>query len=542
MIRPSAHRDTFTRDNLPPPDEWPDLIFDRPELHYPDRLNAAAALLARARALSDPDEPAIFWGAACWTFRMLDTCSNQLAGVLVDHYRLVPGERVLLRGANTPMLFAAWLAVIKAGGVAVTTMPMLRAMELAPVIDKARIQLAICEDGLVGALEDARHCTTAGSLRAIAVYGGDDDPLAALMQRADPDFQPVATAQDDVCLIAFTSGTTGSPKAAAHFHRDVLAMCDTFARHILKVERPAVFCGTPPIAFTFGLGALLAFPLSAGCAVALPEHSTPAALARAIADHRASHVFTSPTAYRALLQTLDQIDLASVRLFVSAGEHLPEETWHAWRQATGAAIVNGLGTTEMIHIVLSAAGRDIVPGATGRPVPGYEACLLDPSGDMIDGPGEGRLAVRGPTGCRYLADPRQRDYVVRGWNVTGDIYRRDAAGYYWYVGRSDDMIVSSGYNIAAPEIEAALYRHDAVAECAVIGWPDADRGQIVKAVVVPAAGIIGDAALVKVLQDHVKQTLAPYKYPRLIEFRDALPKTANGKLRRAALKAAALAD
>ncbi|MEN2977053.1 AMP-binding protein [Tistrella bauzanensis] len=542
MIRPSAHRDTFTRDNLPPPDEWPDLIFDRPELHYPDRLNAASALLARAGTLSDPDAPAILWGAACWTFRMLDTRSNQLAGVLVDHYRLVPGERVLLRGANTPMLFAAWLAVIKAGGVAVTTMPMLRAMELAPVIDKARVQVAICEAGLVGELEEAAQATTAGSLRAIAVYGGDDDPLAALMQHADPDFQPVATAQDDVCLIAFTSGTTGSPKAAAHFHRDVLAMCDTFARHILKVERPAVFCGTPPIAFTFGLGALLAFPLSAGCAVALPEQSTPAALARAIADHRASHVFTSPTAYRALLQTLGQIDLSSVRLFVSAGEHLPEETWHAWHRATGAAIVNGLGTTEMIHIVLSAADDDIVPGATGRPVPGYEACLLDPSGDMIDGPGEGRLAVRGPTGCRYLADPRQRDYVVRGWNVTGDIYRRDAAGYYWFVGRSDDMIVSSGYNIAAPEIEAALYRHDAVAECAVIGWPDADRGQIVKAVVVPAAGVIGDAVLIKALQDHVKQTLAPYKYPRLIEFRDALPKTPNGKLRRSALKAAALVD
>ena len=444
---------------------------------------------------------------------------------------------MLLRGANTPMMFAAWLAVMKAGAIAVTTMPMLRARELLPLVRKAKVALALCQGGLEEALAEVQ--AQEPELRRIVSFGAPGAELERLAAGKSDSFIPVATAADDICLIAFTSGTTGDPKATLHFHRDVMAMGDTFSRHIVRAPPGSVFCGTPPIAFTFGLGGLLTFPLQARAAIALPDQSTPPAMAEAIVRHRVTHLFTSPTAYRALLTKPGAYDLSSLVACVSAGEHLPLGTSEAWLAETGIRLIDGIGSTEMIHIFISDRPEDVRPGATGRPVPGYEACLLDDDDRVIEGPGTGRLGVRGPTGCRYLDDTRQTVYVVEGWNVTGDVFRRDEDGFYWYVARGDDMIVSSGYNISGPEIEEALMLHPAVLECAVIAWPDSERGHIVKAVVVASEGVTPDDALARALQDHIKATLAPYKYPRAVVFVSALPKTATGKLQRNALRAEA---
>jgi 2-aminobenzoate-CoA ligase len=534
MLKPSLHLDPFTRQQLPPLGDWPVLRFDLPSLQYPERLNCAEALLDRAVFAADAGKTAIVQGDRALTYAELLAEVNRVAHVLVDDLKIVPGARVLLRGPNTPALFVAWLAVMKVGAVAVSTMPLLRERELKQVIDKAQVSVALCEVTLLDALVPA----AAAGLRVVGL-GTPSCELEELAARKPDDFATVATSQDDVCLIAFTSGTTGEPKAAMHFHRDVMAMCDTFAAHMLPNSRGGVFSGTPPIAFTFGLGALLCFPLYFRATIALPTGSSPAALAECIQRDKVSHVFTSPTGYRSLMAQLETHDLSSLEVCVSAGEQLPRSVSDAWFDATAIRLIDGIGSTEMIHIFLSAAGDDIRAGSTGRPVPGYTARLLDDAGQPIEGPGVGRLAVQGPTGCRYLSDPRQRSYVVDGWNVTGDVFRRDEDGYYWYVARSDDMIVSSGYNIAGPEIEASLLLHPDVAECAVVGWPDADRGQIVKAFVVLRNGVAGDPAIVKALQDHVKQTLAPYKYPRAVEFRSELPRTATGKLQRSALKAPA---
>jgi 2-aminobenzoate-CoA ligase len=413
-------------------------------------------------------------------------------------------------------------------------MPLLRAFELRQAIDKAEIAIALCQHDL---LEDLAPLVGETPLRRIVAYGRPDAELERLSAEKPETFTAVETAQDDVCLIAFTSGTTGLPKACMHFHRDVMAMCDTFAAHMLEPTEGAVFSGTPPIAFTFGLGALLVFPLYFHATIALPEEPNPAGLAATVQRHRVTHLFTSPTGYRAILQRRTEFDLSSLRVCVSAGEQLSKATSDAWWEATGIRLVDGIGATEMIHIFISAAGEAIRPGAVGKPVPGYAAALLDESGRPIEGPGVGHLAVRGPTGCRYMADDRQRKYVVEGWNLTGDVFRRDEEGYYWHVARSDDMIVSSGYNIAAPEVEAALSAHPDVLECAVVGWPDERRGQVVKAVVVAREGAAPGPELAKTLQEHVKQTLAPYKYPRIVEFADRLPRTGTGKLQRHALRA-----
>ena len=529
MLRASAHVDSFARDHLPPLDQWPALSFELETLHYPDVLNCGQALLDRAVAAVPADKPAIVQGDRVWTYAELSAATARIAHVLVEDLGVVPGSRVLLRGANTPEFFACWLAVMKAGAVAVTTLPMLRARELEQMIGKARIGLALCQHDLCEEL-------AATSIARTVPYGKPDAELERLSADKPGAFTAIPTSQDDVCLIAFTSGTTGEPKATMHFHRDVMAMCDTFAAHMLRPAEGAVFSGTPPIAFTFGLGALLVFPLYFPATIALPEQSTPPGLAAAVQRHRVTHLFTSPTAYRAILARKADFDLSSLRVCVSAGEALAKAVSDAWFDATGIRLVDGIGATEMIHIFISASGQDVRPGAIGKPVPGYSACLLDEGGREIEGPGQGRLGVRGPTGCRYLADPRQARYVHEGWNVTGDIFRRDEDGYYWYVARDDDMIVSSGYNIAGPEIEAALALHPDVAECAVIGWPDEERGQIVKAVVVPREGAEPGPALAKSIQDHVKNTLAPYKYPRAVEFRTALPRTGTGKLQRNALK------
>jgi len=528
----SAHVDTFAKDHLPPQAEWPELIFKLPELHYPERLNCAGELLDRM-AEQHPDRPCLRAPGLLWSYGQLLEQANRIAWVLTREMGLVPGNRVLLRGTNHPMLVAAWFGVMKAGGIAVTTMPLLRAKELTEVVNKAQISHALCDIRLKEELEQARPGCP--SLEQV-VYWGEGGQLEALMHRQPAHFANVETASKDTCLIAFTSGTTGRPKGCMHFHRDVLAICDTFARHVLRASPDDLFTGSPPLAFTFGLGGLVLFPLRIGASSLLLEKASPELLLPALAEFRASVLFTSPTAYRAMAAQASQHDLSALRKCVSAGEPLPASTRRLWKEATGIELIDGIGATEMLHIFISHTEEEAKPGATGKPVPGYEACILDEQGRPLP-PGQvGRLAVRGPTGCRYLADERQRNYVQHGWNITGDAYLMDEEGYFVYQARTDDMIVSSGYNIAGPEVEDALLLHPAVAECAVVGVPDPERGQIVKAFVVLRPGVAPSAELAKELQDFVKQKIAPYKYPRAIEFRESLPRTQTGKLQRYLLR------
>jgi 2-aminobenzoate-CoA ligase len=525
--------DSFVFDRLPPPELLPEFRFDLPETQYPDRLNAAAELLkAGAR-----DALAVVNDHGRWSYAALDNFSGRIARLLVDEEGLVPGNRVLLRGPNSYTMFAAWLGVLKAGGVVVATMPLLRPGEIATVIERAQISHAIVDSRFIGDFRQAVEQTH--FIKHVIKYDGDygKGELETRGARLDP-LPPADTGRDDPCIIAFTSGTTGVPKGCVQFHRDVLAPCDTFAKHLVDPKPSDVFLTSAPMAFTFGLGITPMFPWRFGGTAATMEQAGPQALVEAIAKHGVTHLGTAPTAYKAMLSQPGLDDaLKTLRYCVSAGEHLPEATWRAWKERTGISITDGIGSTEMMHIFVSAAGDDIRPGATGKAVPGYVATVLDDAGNPMD-EGAGRLAIKGPTGCRYLDDPRQTDYVVDGWNVTGDTYRRDGDGYYWYLARNDDMIVSSGYNIGAPEVENALLSHTAVAECAVIGVPCPKRGQKVKAFVVLAADAVSSDALVAELQTHAKAQIAPYKYPREIAFVDALPKTATGKLRRSELREA----
>jgi 2-aminobenzoate-CoA ligase len=523
--------DTFVRDRLPPPELLPEFRFDLPELQYPERLNAAAESLKGGR----PDALAVINAHGRWTYRQLDEFSGRIARLLVEEEKLVPGNRVLLRGPNTYTMFAAWLGILKAGGVVVATMPLLRPGEIATIIDRAEISHAIVDSRFIGdfraAMEQTRH------VKRLVKYDGDygKGELETRCAGLDP-LPALDTGRDDPALIAFTSGTTGVPKGCVQFHRDILAPCDSFAKHLIGMQPGDIAMTSAPLAFTFGLGAAFLFPLRAGAACATIEQPGPPAMLEAIAQFGVTHLGTAPTAYKAMLSQPGLDDaLKTLRYCLSAGEHLPEATWHAWKDRTGIAITDGIGATEMMHIFISAAGEDVRPGSTGKVVPGYRAAVLDDDGKPME-VGLGRLAVKGPTGCRYLDDPRQADYVHDGWNVTGDTYGRDAEGYYWYVARSDDMIVSSGYNIGAPEVENALLSHPAVAECAVVGVKCEERGQKVKAFVVLAAGAVRSEGLVAELQTHAKALIAPYKYPREIEFVDALPKTATGKLRRSELR------
>jgi 2-aminobenzoate-CoA ligase len=522
--------DTFAKDRLPPKDQWPRLHFDLPELRYPDRLNCATALLDDAVAEGHGDRPAILTDTGPITYRELLARANRLANVLAGA-GVRPGNRVLLRGYNGPELYAAWLAVMKAGAIAVTTMPMLRAPELSAIIAKAKPAFALTDHRLLAELSAV---AAAGGVDHMMTWGDGD--LEARLASASDHFANVDTAADDVCLLAFTSGTTGQPKACAHFHRDVLAMADVVGRHLLETSPGDVYAGSPPLGFTFGLGALLVFPLRFRAATVPIEAPAPATVLAAVERHGVTCLFTAPIAYRALAGELAGSNLASLRRCVSAGEFLPKAVSDLWFEKTGIRIIDGIGATEMIHIFISAAGDAIRPGSTGRPLPGYRACVLDDDGRELPRGSTGRLAVTGPTGCRYLDDPRQLDYVQGGWNVTGDLYRVDEDGYFWFVSRADDLIVSAGYNIAGPEVEWALLAHPAVRECAVIGAADAERGTVVKACIVLVPGRAGDIALMKELQDFVKQRIAPYKYPRMIEFLDVLPKTATGKLQRKALR------
>lgn len=532
-LHPSAHVDTFSRDHLPPAEQWPELRFDLPDglgrLDYPERLNCATALLDETIERHGADRPCLHSpGGETWTYADLLATSNRVAHLLTDELGVVPGNRVLLRGPNNPWLVACWFGVLKAGGVVVTTMPLLRPGELRTVHEISSIDVALCDHRFLEDLEAADLGVR------IVPYG--DDAFTSRLAALPTTYDDVQTADDDVALLAFTSGTTGRPKATMHFHRDVLANADTFSAHVLRPTADDVFTGTPPLAFTFGLGGLVVFPLRVGASTLLIEKATPPELAQHIADHGVTVVFTAPTAYKAMIAAGCASSLTTVRRAVSAGEHLPAATWEAFHEATGVRIIDGIGSTELLHIFISAADDDIRVGSTGRPVPGYVATILDVSGHEV-GPGvPGRLAVKGPTGCRYLADDRQRDYVQDGWNITGDTFMRDEDGYFWYHARSDDMIVSSGYNIAAPEVEEALLRHPAVAECAVVGVPDDARGMLVKAFVVLAADHSGSPELVEELQAHTKQQIAPYKYPRAIAFVDELPRTNTGKLQRFRLR------
>jgi 2-aminobenzoate-CoA ligase len=530
-LSPSAHTDTFCRDNLPPQDQWPELRFDLPELRYPDRLNCAQALLDATIARYGADRPALRTATETWTYGDLLRHANQAARVLTEDFGLVPGNRVLLRGPNNPWLIAAWFAVLKAGGVAVTTMALLRAREITALAGITRPDLAICDHRFAGEL------TAALPALPTVLYGGHaaDD----LLSRCEPKslaFEAVATAADDVALLAPTSGTTGKPKATMHFHRDVLAIQDTFGAHVLGASVDDVFLGTPPVGFTFGLGGLVVFPFSVGASTLLLERAAPDELADVIAGQGVTALFTAPTMYRALLATGKTEALTGLRRCVSAGEHLPRAVWQDFHRATGVRIIDGIGATEMLHIFISATGQRIRPGATGVAVPGYEAAVLGEDGKPVPDGEPGSLAVKGPTGCRYLADERQRTYVRDGWNLTGDTYVRDADGYYWYQARSDDMIITSGYNIAGPEVEQALLGHPDVLEAGVVAAPDAERGTIVKAYVVLRPGVDADQAKAAELQDFTKQSIAPYKYPRSVEFTDALPRTATGKIQRYRLR------
>ncbi|WP_128560528.1 AMP-binding protein [Methylobacterium crusticola] len=512
----------------------PDFInLDR--LGYPEHLNATVELVDRHLAAGRGDRVALVGPEVTWTYadlaRMIDRMANVLAGPL----GLVPGQRVLLRSANNPTKVALYLAIIKAGGIVVATMPLLRAKELVPILDKARIGLALCEAGLAAEME-AAAAGMPGGVRIVTWSGTAGGALGALLEGASDAFAPPPTRADDPCLLGFTSGTTGLPKATIHYQRDLLVICDAYAREVLRAGPDDVFIGSPPLAFTFGLGGLVLFPFRVGASAVLIEKAGPPELARAIARYRATIVFTAPTAYRAMLSLLPEHDLSSLRKCVSAGETLPAPTYHAWLKATGLKLMDGIGATEMLHIFIAAREDEIRPGATGRPVPGYEARVIDEEGRPCPPGVPGRLAVRGPIGCRYLADARQAAYVRDGWNITGDTYVQDADGYFWFQARNDDMIVSAGYNIAGPEVEASLLAHPAVAECGVVAAPCPERGRIVAAYVVLNPGLTGDPALARALQDHVKQDLAPYKYPRAVHFVAALPKTESGKLQRFALR------
>jgi 2-aminobenzoate-CoA ligase len=532
QVTRSAHVDTFTRENLPPQEAWPEFLFALPELQYPSRLNCAAELLDRHVEAGNGVRRCIVTDTETWTYAEVLKRSNQVAHALVDEMGLVPGNRVLLRGPNNPWLVASWFGVVKAGGVAVTTMPMLRTGELETILEIAGVTMAICDHRFI---EELNAAAPYGF--QIFTYGGsDEDDVMRVAEAKRSKFKNAGTAADDVCMLAFTSGTTGKPKATMHFHRDVLAIADTFSRHVLHPTPDDLFAGSPPLAFTFGLGQVVVFPLRVGAATYLLEQPSPAALLAAVEAHRITVLATAPTAYRAMIPDLGAVDVTSLRACVSAGETLPKATWEAVHDACGIRLIDGIGSTEMLHIFISAAGDEIRPGSTGRAVPGYVAEVQDEDGRRVPVGELGRLAVKGPTGCRYLRGDRQSAYVRNGWNITGDVYAQDGDGYFHYQARADDMIISSGYNIAGPEVEEALLRHPDVAETAVIGLRDEDRGMIVKAVVVLRQGADLGAEPAKTLQDFVKSQIAPYKYPRVIEFADALPRTATGKLQRFRLR------
>ncbi|MGE0282016.1 MAG: benzoate-CoA ligase family protein [Rhizobiaceae bacterium] len=536
MLGPTAHVDTFARDNLPPQQQWPTFLLEG--FDYPEYLNAAVELTDRMVERGLGDNTALIGNGRRRTYKELTDWTNRLAHALVENYGVKPGNRILIRSANNPAMVACWLAATKAGAVVVNTMPMLRAGELAKIVDKAEITLALCDtrikDELVACAKDSQFLKQVIGFDGTANHDAELDRIAL---DKPVRFDAVQTGSDDVALLGFTSGTTGMPKATMHFHRDLLIIADAYAKEILQVTPDDVFVGSPPLAFTFGLGGLAIFPLRFGAAATLLENASPPNMIEIIERYRATISFTAPTAYRAMLTAMDAgADLSSLRIAVSAGETLPAPVYEDWLAKTGKPMLDGIGATEMLHIFISNRLDDMRSGCTGRPVTGYEARVVDDEMNEVPRGGVGKLAVRGPTGCRYLADDRQRNYVRDGWNLTGDSFSQDEEGRFHFAARSDDMIISAGYNIAGPEVEAALLAHSDVRECAVIGATDQDRGQIVEAYIVLVEGVAADARTTKRLQDHVKATIAPYKYPRSVKFVDALPKTATGKIQRFRLR------
>jgi 2-aminobenzoate-CoA ligase len=538
FLGPSGHVDDFTRRNLPPFELWPELLLDRAEFQYPEYLNAAVELTDRNVEKGFGDNIALIGNGRQRTYKELADWSNRLAHALVENYGVRPGHRILIRSGNNPALVAAWLAATKAGAVVVNTMPLLRAGELSKIIDKAEIALALTDSRIADEL--VACAKTSRFLKQVVNFDGTSNHDAELDRVAlskPVRFEAVKTGRDDVALLGFTSGTTGEPKATMHFHRDLLMIADGYAKEILKVTPDDVFVGSPPLAFTFGLGGLAIFPLRFGATATLLENASPPEMIRIIETYKATICFTSPTAYRAMMTAMDHgADLSSLRLAVSAGETLPAPVFESWTKKTGKTILDGIGSTEMLHIFISNRTGSAAAGTTGTPVTGYEAKIVDENMNELPAGAIGKLAVRGPTGCRYLADDRQTNYVRDGWNLTGDSFSRDEAGRFSFVARSDDMIISSGYNIAGPEVEAALLSHPLVAECGVVGAPDEARGMIVKAYVVLTSSAAASEALTTELQDHVKRAIAPYKYPRAIEYVAQLPKTETGKLKRFALR------
>ena len=532
----SGHVDRFAAEHLPTKEQMPDVLLDLPELRYPEKLNAVERLLDHhirdghggRRCIVAP-------GALDWTYEDLFHAANRIARVLVEDLGVVPGARVLLRGANTPMLAACWFGVLKAGAIAVTTMPLFRERELRYMIDKAAVSVVLCDSPLTDELRAA--CDGRTDIRIVDFYSASSDGLEALMDAKASAFHSVETGAEDVAIIAFTSGTTGTPKAAMHFHRDLLAVCDTFARHVLRPRADDLFCGSPPLGFTYGLGGLLVFPLHAGASTLLLAQSGPEDLLHAIGEFGATTLFTAPIAYRAMCSLVERYDVSTLRSCVSAGETLPKSIWEAWRGKTGLKIVDGIGSTEMLHIFVGSEGDGIRPGSTGRVVPGYIAEIHDDDGTPVPVGSVGRLAVKGPTGCKYLDDARQATYVQNGWNYPGDAYRVDEDGYFWYVARTDDMIISAGYNISGPEVEQALLTHVHVRECAVVAKPDPlHETFIVKAFVVLASSDLAQPAMIDELREHCKLQIAPFKAPREIEFVTELPRTETGKLQRYKLR------
>jgi len=526
----SAHIDTFARDRLPPRERWPDLVFTLPELQYPERINCASRLLDRHVLEGDGKRRCLVSESETWSYEDLLRNANRIARVLVEDLGVVPGNRVLLRGYNMPMLAACWFAVMKAGAIAVTTMPLYRSAELGVIAEKARIRHALCDVRLADELQSAGI----RDLQALYFGGGD---LEERMRRKTDAFENARTAADDVAMIAFTSGTTGKPKAAMHFHRDILAICDSYGANVLRANRDDLFTGSPPLGFTFGLGGILLFPLHIGAATLLLEKAPPEPLMRAIQEYRVNVVFTAPIAYRAMAEMSDRYNVSSLLKCVSAGETLPLPVWQTWYERTGLKILDGIGSTEMLHIFVGSPEEQVIGGSTGRAVPGYVAEIHDEHGNAVPPNTVGRLAVKGPTGCRYLDDERQNTYVQNGWNYPGDAYRMDENGYFWYVARTDDMIISAGYNISGPEVEQVLLAHEHVKECAVVAKPDlVHQTNIVKAYVVLSNGVTGDAERIAELQEFVRSRIAPFKMPREIEFVAELPRTETGKVQRFRLR------
>ena len=536
MLSPSAHIDTFARDNLPPVDQWPEFNLDL--FDYPDHLNAAFELTDKMVSAGFGDNTALIGNGRRRTYKELTDWSNRLAHALGEDLGVKPGNRVLIRSANNPAMVACWLAATKVGAVVINTMPLLRAAELRKYIEMAKIDFALCDSRLSKEMSVCEEDFPKLMVKEFDGTSNHDAELDQLALEKPVQFHSVKTGRDDVALLSFTSGSTGEPKATMHFHRDLMIVADGYAKEVLNVSETDVFVGSPPLAFTFGLGGLAIFPLRFGAAATLLEDASPPNLIEIIQKYKATVCFTAPTAYRVMLQAMDEgANLSSLRAAVSAGETLPAPIYEDWKAKTGKPMLDGIGATELLHIFISNRFEDHKPSCTGKPVTGYEAKVVNEQGQDVPEGEIGRLAVRGPTGCRYLNDNRQKLYVIDGWNITGDSFSRDSEGYFHFAARNDDMIISSGYNIAGPEVEAALLAHEVVSECAVIGIPDEERGEIVEAYIVLNGEKIGDQTLTKALQDHVKSIIAPYKYPRSIIYKKTLPKTQTGKIQRFRLKA-----